>query len=555
MGGRCNDPSIMKFSLTQLRKDARENGGGYIKDFRSFKETIEKLERVYSGFDPSNILSWHNFEKYMPRAISERFASELSDFSNEFGFTFQSPISKNSLKILFRSWLLSEDLNEILMNKICESESGINKLIPLEMVDIRKEKPLEEKAPEELKKEEAAEDEEVEDPHEEENRRLEVMTEEKKIFNEREDEINFDIQISSQANSDQLPPNILDPDNSIWNMTKNQKQELTNYCKAVAKHKNFAFYEILISEYKNLMVRVQMQNIQKDLEILKSKKIVGMTITGSAKYAKHLEGLESPITVIEEAAEVLESHTISVLTKYTEHLILIGDHQQLRPKIEDYGLGRHFNFNISLFERMVKNEINLAVLEYQRRMRPEFADFIRIIYESKQYKDHNDVLNYENVRGIRGNLVYFNHHYLETENIGLKSKKNEFEANMIVHLTNYFIQQNYKPEQITILAMYVGQTLLIKNLLKQMKIEVKVATIDNYQGEENDIIIVSLVRSNKENKLGFTKDPNRICVSLSRARMGLYIFGNFDCLRQGTKGGDLWKKIIALAEEKKVINL
>lgn len=556
LGGRCNDPNIMKFSLTQLRKDARENGGGYIKDFRTFKETIEKLERVYSGFDPSNILSWHNFEKYMPADISERFASEFKDCMKIYGVAFLYQLNKNSLKLLFRSWLLNEELTESLICKVCELESSDgNKLIPVEHINIRKGIPLEEKPQEEFKKEGEVLEEEVEDPHEEENRMLELMTEERKIFNERDDEINVDNQISSQtvSTSSLLPPSSLYSNNNIWNMTKSQKQELVNYCKTLAKNKNLTFYEKLLNDYKNLMVRVQMENIKKDLEILKSKKIVGMTITGSAKYAKHLEGLESPITIIEEAAEVLESHTISVLTKFTEHLILIGDHQQLRPKIEDYGLGKNFNFNISLFERMVKNGINLAVLEYQRRMRPEFADFIRIIYESKEYKDHDAVLNYKNVRGIRGNLVYFNHHHLETENIGLKSKKNEFEANMIVHLTNYFIQQNYKPDQITILAMYVGQTLQIKNLLKQMKIEVKVATIDNYQGEENDIIIVSLVRSNKENKLGFTKDPNRICVSLSRARLGLYIFGNFDCLRQGTKGGDLWKKIIALAEEKKVI--
>lgn len=56
---------------------------------------------------------------------------------------------------------------------------------------------------------------------------------------------------------------------------------------------------------------------------------------------------------------------------------------------------------------------------------------------------------------------------------------------------------------------------------------VRVTSIDNYQGEENDIIILSLVRSNKEGKVGFLRTDNRVCVALSRAKIGLYAFGNF----------------------------
>ena len=55
---------------------------------------------------------------------------------------------------------------------------------------------------------------------------------------------------------------------------------------------------------------------------------------------------------------------------------------------------------------------------------------------------------------------------------------------------------------------------------------VKVTTVDNYQGEENDIIILSCVRSNAQNKIGFLAETNRINVALSRARLGLYVFGN-----------------------------
>lgn len=64
---------------------------------------------------------------------------------------------------------------------------------------------------------------------------------------------------------------------------------------------------------------------------------------------------------------------------------------------------------------------------------------------------------------------------------------------------------------------------------------------DNYQGEENDIIILSLVRSNIEKKIGFLKIHNRICVALSRARCGLFVIGNMNLLAEVE---DMWKKIV-----------
>lgn len=67
-----------------------------------------------------------------------------------------------------------------------------------------------------------------------------------------------------------------------------------------------------------------------------------------------------------------------------------------------------------------------------------------------------------------------------------------------------------------------------------------IRVVDNYQGEESKIILLSLVRSNSENKVGFLKTENRVCVALSRARDGLYIIGNMNCL---TAASELWQNI------------
>jgi superfamily I DNA and/or RNA helicase len=132
----------------------------------------------------------------------------------------------------------------------------------------------------------------------------------------------------------------------------------------------------------------------------------------------------------------------------------------------------------------------------------------------------------------------------------MMSKANEKEAEMVVRFTWYILQQKqYNQKQITILTLYSGQLLKIKNLIKNNVIykekmrEVRFVNVDNYQGEENDIIILSLVRSNDSGQIGFLKTSNRVCVALSRAKHGLFIFGNSECLI-GSKKLELWVKVI-----------
>lgn len=82
----------------------------------------------------------------------------------------------------------------------------------------------------------------------------------------------------------------------------------------------------MIERYRQLDELFHDAIIQRDLGILKKRKIVGMTVTGCAKFAKYINSLRSRIMLIEEAAEVLESHTAVLLQPKLEHLILIGDH-------------------------------------------------------------------------------------------------------------------------------------------------------------------------------------------------------------------------------------
>ncbi|XP_030319243.1 NFX1-type zinc finger-containing protein 1 isoform X1 [Calypte anna] len=299
-------------------------------------------------------------------------------------------------------------------------------------------------------------------------------------------------------------------------------------------------------QYQAAAERLTELRLQEDLCILKEAQVVGMTTTGAAKYRHILQKVEPRIVIVEEAAEVLEAHVITTLSKACQHLILIGDHQQLCPSANVYDLAKNFNLEVSLFERLVKVNFPFVRLTYQHRMRPEIAQLLSPhIYQDLE--NHPSVLKYENIKGVVANLFFVEHDFPEQEIQEGKSHQNSHEAQFVVELCKYLLCQDYLPSQITILTTYTGQLFCLRELMPAKTFAgVKVHVVDKYQGEENDIILLSLVRSNKEERIGFLQIPNRICVALSRAKKGLYCIGNMRMLGKVP----LWSKIIHTLRKK-----
>ena len=284
-----------------------------------------------------------------------------------------------------------------------------------------------------------------------------------------------------------------------------------------------------------------------DLYYLKSAAVIAMTTTGAAKNAKLLRKLEPRIIIVEEAAEVLEAHIIASLSQHVEHLIMIGDHEQLRPSNAAYQLAKVYNLNLSLFERLIGNGVHHVTLDCQHRMRPEISNIMRIIYP--KLKDHSKVTKYERIRGVTRNLYFIAHNNLEDQ---LKedstSRSNAHEAKFVIKLALYLLKQGYKPSDITLLTFYNGQKFLLQDLLKMESedLKINIATIDKYQGEENEIVILSVVRGNEENYIGHCCVDNRVCVAFSRARNGFFVIGNMERLRIASKKtkSNRWNKIL-----------
>ncbi|XP_062822871.1 NFX1-type zinc finger-containing protein 1 [Anolis carolinensis] len=299
-------------------------------------------------------------------------------------------------------------------------------------------------------------------------------------------------------------------------------------------------------KYQEAADRLAELRLQEDLWILKQAKVVGMTTTGAARYRQVLQELSPRVVVVEEAAEVLEAHTITTLSRGCQHIILIGDHQQLRPSANVYDLAKNFHLEVSLFERLVTAGLPFVRLNYQHRMRPEIARLLTPhIYA--ELENHPSVLEYESIKGVSSNLFFVEHNVPEQSLQEGKSHQNQHEAQFLVRLCQYLLCQGYQPSQITILTTYTGQLFCLRKLLPAKTFQgVKVHVVDKYQGEENDIVLLSLVRSNLEGRVGFLQAANRVCVALSRAKKGLFCIGNLGMLSQVP----LWSKIAHTLREK-----
>ena len=324
-----------------------------------------------------------------------------------------------------------------------------------------------------------------------------------------------------------------------WDLNLNDRWKLYQYWLSLYLEEYYNKISERADEFEEACESLKEIRDQEDEEVMRNVDVIAMTTTCAARYRRVLKNIGPKIVVIEEAAEVLEAHVITSLTPSTEHLILIGDHKQLRPNPSVYELAKKFKLELSLFERMVNNGMKCQTLNVQHRMRPEISRLIKHIYP--ELRDHEKVFNYPHVKGISKDVVFISHNHPEQQG-SQKSKSNRYEAEYLVQLCRYLLLQGYEPSQITVLTGYSGQLSEMKKLMPKATFEgVRATTVDNFQGEENDVILLSLVRSNTSGSIGFLGTENRVNVALSRAKHGLFVIGNFDLLEEQSR---LWKKIV-----------
>lgn len=323
-------------------------------------------------------------------------------------------------------------------------------------------------------------------------------------------------------------------------------------------------------------------------ELFGEARVIACTLVGSAHHL--LEGMKFGTLFIDEAAQALEA-ACWIPMKRASRVILAGDHCQLPPTVKSIaalraGLGK------TLMERIAENKPEVVtLLKIQYRMNDEIMRFSsdwfyggkvesapQIKYRSVVDYDHPitwiDTSNEENQITIEGkdapedSASTSSSVSAANQNSDLNFKEqfvgesfgriNKAEAELtLLTLAEYFTKISKRrvlEERIDvgIISPYRAQVQYLKKLIKKYEFFkpyrrlISVNTVDGFQGQERDVILISLVRSNDEGQIGFLKDLRRMNVAMTRARMKLIILGNKDTMTKHPFYKKLWEYVEAI---------
>lgn len=359
---------------------------------------------------------------------------------------------------------------------------------------------------------------------------------------------------------------------AIRELRKNRKKGSENYHQKI---------ERLKSRAAEIEIRI-------NAELFGEARVIACTLVGSAH--RLLEGMKFGTLFIDEAAQALEA-ACWIPMRRASRVILAGDHCQLPPTVKSIaalraGLGK------TLMERIAENKPEVVtLLKIQYRMNDEIMRFSsdrfyggevesapQIKYRSVLDYDHPitwiDTSNEENQITIEGedapedSASTASSVSAANQNSDLNFKEqfvgesfgriNKAEAELtLLTLAEYFTKigkQRVLEESIDvgIISPYRAQVQYLKKLIKKYEFFkpyrrlISVNTVDGFQGQERDVILISLVRSNDEGQIGFLKDLRRMNVAMTRARMKLIILGNKDTMTKHPFYKKLWEYVEAI---------
>lgn len=359
---------------------------------------------------------------------------------------------------------------------------------------------------------------------------------------------------------------------AIRELRKNRKKGSENYHQKI---------ERLKSRAAEIEIRI-------NAELFGEARVIACTLVGSAH--RLLEGMKFGTLFIDEAAQALEA-ACWIPMRRASRVILAGDHCQLPPTVKSIaalraGLGK------TLMERIAENKPEVVtLLKIQYRMNDEIMRFSsdwfyggkvesapQIKYRSVLDYDHPitwiDTSNEENQITIEGedapedSASTSSSVSAANQNSDLNFKEqfvgesfgriNKAEAELtLLTLAEYFTKigkQRVLEERIDagIISPYRAQVQYLKKLIKKYEFFkpyrrlISVNTVDGFQGQERDVILISLVRSNDEGQIGFLKDLRRMNVAMTRARMKLIILGNKDTMTKHPFYKKLWEYVKAI---------
>lgn len=282
-------------------------------------------------------------------------------------------------------------------------------------------------------------------------------------------------------------------------------------------------------------------------DVLAKTNVTTATLMGSNQY--HFQKNIYDIVVIDEAAQALEPACWVPILK-SKKLVMAGDHFQLPPTLKsktDTGLEN------TLFEKLIKLHPNAStMLEEQYRSNEKIMAFSSTYFYDNKLKAHASVAHQTYKNDDKPFL------YIDTSGCGFNevsegtSYTNPDEAKFTLDiLLDYLSNHSIDNEQsISIISPYRAQTIYIEELIKSYEFfkpylkNIRINAVDSFQGQESDIVLISLVRSNDKGEIGFLADTRRMNVALTRARLKTIAIGDSATISQH----NFYKQLVEHAE-------
>lgn len=294
-------------------------------------------------------------------------------------------------------------------------------------------------------------------------------------------------------------------------------------------------------------------------EILQAADVICTTCVGAGD--PRLSNFRFRQVLIDEATQAMESECLIPIVLGAKQLVLVGDHCQLGPVVMCKKAAKA-GLTTSLFERLVKLGTRPLRLQVQYRMHPALSEFpSNMFYEGDLQNGVNDVERV--LPGVEipwpnpsKPMFFLVNNGIEEMSGSGTSFLNRTEGATVEKFVTMLLKTGITPDQIGVITPYEGQRAFLvaymqRNgpLRSELYRDIEVASVDSFQGREKDFIILSCVRSNEVQGIGFLRDPRRLNVALTRAKYGVTIVGNAKLLVRNP----LWNALLSHFQQRDCI--
>lgn len=356
----------------------------------------------------------------------------------------------------------------------------------------------------------------------------------------------------------------------VVRLTAKSREDVESSVSFLALHEQVRMAEhntelVKLSQLKSQVGELSSQDEKKfkqltkaaEREILSNADVVCCTCVGAGD--PRLSKMKFRNVLIDESTQSAEPECMIPLVLGCKQVVLVGDHQQLGPVIMNKKAAKA-GLNQSLFERLVNLGRKPSMLNTQYRMHPCLSEFpSNMFYGGKLQNGVTAEIRLRKDVDFPWPLpempmMFWTNLGLEEISASGTSYLNRTEASNVEKAITRFFKAGVKPADIGVITPYEGQRSYIVTTMqnsgtykKELYKEVEVASVDAFQGREKDFIVLSCVRSNDNQGIGFLSDPRRLNVALTRAKYGLVILGNPKVLSKH----ELWHNLLVHFKDRK----